>query len=695
MDLWMVAVAAGAGCLAKYWQNISRDRNSLPAFSSGDSNCGKPESPGRPFHRLARRKKLDDEVSADRKWVSDGRLSDLYQIDGASAEVTSTSGFDVEKSACFEKYEDCNVLSVSSLPPGCSTNDDVEHEAGNRLSGDVSDNCGNSLPGLSPGMGSFRGSSRNRSSLRTKRSHRHSLEPLSSLESCLMTQLYKEHAEMKRYVFSPPPSPSTPAMRQLFVTDRSQILSRANGHSFSAQIGFEEDKVHKEAYLERNENVHGVTPLPKIRSLDFPMKMKKTGKVPSGRLSSSIKMVGGKHVHSQDGSPDGMILFCLGISIGIISSFITNKREVDKLKELVKQTENLVQDLQEELDMKDSMTVKELANENYESQVTCNNSYDRAPTVFSPELHMDGSTKNDGKVLYDLKAEESPEPMSKIEAELEAELERLELNINASSLDRRLSGLVELDPDFVADFAQGELRADMTHDRAVGKPNSDPDSRDTSTTHSANYAVSPRELSLRLHEVIRSRLEERVQDLETALQNSQRKLNHMESGHKNSWKEFSSSERAYSCTPESSTAKECNPTAQFPFNLSGETLDADKELTKIDDSEEQDLASRVHESKHQEGFNLSDGPVFMGENGGSMSNLTMDMELFSSKTRTRRCGGYTSEFQGLNDGVSEDESSDWDDEIENQLIKQIVEKTKKGSHVVLNAQRMFLSMDEK
>jgi len=254
---------------------------------------------------------------------------------------------------------------------------------------------------------------------------------------------------------------------------------------------------------------------------------------------------------------------------------------------------------------------------------------------------------------------------------------------------------LQLDPDFVADFAQGELRADMTHDRAVGKPNSDPDSRDTSTAHSANYAVSPRELSLRLHEVIRSRLEERVQDLETALQNSQRKLNHMESGHKNSWKEFSSSERAYSCTPESSTAKECNPTAQFPVNLSGETLDADKELTKIDDSEEQDLASRVHESKHQEGFNLSDGPVFMGENGGSMPNLTMDMELFSSKTRTRRCGGYTSEFQGLNDGVSEDESSDWDDEIENQLIKQIVEKTKKGSHVVLNAQRMFLSMDEK
>lgn len=139
-----------------------------------------------------------------------------------------------------------------------------------------------------------------------------------------------------------------------------------------------------------------------------------------------------------------MILFCLGISIGIIFSFITNKKEVDELKELVKQTENLVQDLQEELEMKDSMTVKELANENYESQDTRDSSHDRAPTVFFPELHMDGSTERDGKILYDQKAEESSEPMSKIEAELEAELERLELNIDASSLDRRLSDLVEV-----------------------------------------------------------------------------------------------------------------------------------------------------------------------------------------------------------------------------------------------------------
>ena len=39
--------------------------------------------------------------------------------------------------------------------------------------------------------------------------------------------------------------------------------------------------------------------------------------------------------------------------------------------------------------------------------------------------------------------------------------------------------------------------------------------------HSANYAVSPRELSLRLHEVLESQLKERIQGLEAEIQMKQ------------------------------------------------------------------------------------------------------------------------------------------------------------------------------
>jgi hypothetical protein len=47
------------------------------------------------------------------------------------------------------------------------------------------------------------------------------------------------------------------------------------------------------------------------------------------------------------------------VSIGILS----NKKEFDTLKGTLKQMENLVQDLQDELEMKEGLTVKELLNE--------------------------------------------------------------------------------------------------------------------------------------------------------------------------------------------------------------------------------------------------------------------------------------------------------------------------------------------
>lgn len=129
----------------------------------------------------------------------------------------------------------------------------------------------------------------------------------------------------------------------------------------------------------------------------------------------------------------------------MITSIVANKREIDRLSQRLKQTENLVQDLQEELEMKDSMTVKELQNENYGSQDTCDHSfYDKELNESSPEKHVDNSPRIDCKESYNKKAEQSSDSMSKIEAELEAELERLGLDMNASSLEGKLSELVEV-----------------------------------------------------------------------------------------------------------------------------------------------------------------------------------------------------------------------------------------------------------
>lgn len=138
------------------------------------------------------------------------------------------------------------------------------------------------------------------------------------------------------------------------------------------------------------------------------------------------------NMSSGSGSSHGAYLFCLGISVGIMSSLLSNRREVDKLNKLLKQTEDLVQDLQEELELKDSLTVKELAHDHFESQDTHEDTYSKeAVFEFSSDHNCDESTRKDQKEDHDQKTQE--ESMRKIEAELEAELAMLEVNMNSSS----------------------------------------------------------------------------------------------------------------------------------------------------------------------------------------------------------------------------------------------------------------------
>lgn len=63
---------------------------------------------------------------------------------------------------------------------------------------------------------------------------------------------------------------------------------------------------------------------------------------------------------------------------------------------------------------------------------------------------------------------------------------------------------------------------------------------ETSTDHpdETKYAGSPQELSLRLHKVIQSRLEKWIMELETALENSQRRLHSLEMESIVSWRDY-------------------------------------------------------------------------------------------------------------------------------------------------------------
>ncbi|KAK3008678.1 hypothetical protein RJ639_014970 [Escallonia herrerae] len=628
-----------------------------------DSSSGKRQAQEKtcPFRRMGRKKNLSKVMLEERE--------SLLQGDSREA-VASTSGFDGEKVVAIGNYSDQERLQVS---------------------GDLDESFGDLF--LKPSAretGSSYGRTVNTSMLRSRRNRSRFMKCLGSQESRLMAQLYQEHVEVEDYSFGSIPLPSTQSMRPFLVTDGSRIISRASGDSSNVQNVAEKNMLLKGTNSEENETVTGVPSLAKIRSEEMLNKLEvKDGRQQHRRLSSSGKFVNKKNSISAGGSFQGAVLFCLGISVGILSSFLTNKREVHKVNELLKQTKNLVQDLQEELEMKDSLTVKELAIEDHETQDKINGSYGvEAARAFSVGQNSDETMYGCGESHHP-KAEE--ESFTNIEAELEAELERLEVNMNSSSLDCKMSDLVEFDPEFVSDIVRGELRADMFGEERGTQAYADRDGSGSSTTHSANYAVSPRELSLRLHEVLQVRLEERVKELETALQNSQRKVQCVKK-HTESWREFSNGESGSSSIQGSPIAKEQQSFADEPvvINLSGEALDAYNEayneFSKINESEEEDLPSEIRYSDHQESLNplvqnLYSTPHHSIPNGNGM------MAFIRQKEGDHNMSSYDISTSG-------DEQDDGEDEMENLLIKQILEKTRKGSPVVLNAQRALFETDE-
>ncbi|XP_060204959.1 uncharacterized protein LOC132632859 [Lycium barbarum] len=624
MDIWVVAAAAGAGYIAQHWKNLLRSRHDLLESSPGSPSFVRSES-----------------------------LSRIQQV----LDKNCSSPVETPRTKLGECTNSCD-FDISNLTSGLPSDKELQGDQGGSICDNINEPGNESLLVPSTAELAFSyGSSRKKSNLRSRRKMGHLIKPLNSLESCLMAQLYKEHGEVEDYIFSSKSSPWTTTARSFVVTDGSKIISRGNSNSLSAPRGAGHHK-QQDDFSAMN-TVFGVPQLPSVGSMELLRKDKV--KDHSGRFSGSIRMKNEKR-SSLQGSSHGVLLFCLGISVGIISSFWKNRNEMDKLTELLRQSENLVQDLHEELEMKDSLTVKELPTEDCESEDTHNDpSNNEALHAPSPKGKLDKSSTNDDEECRSQKTEE--ESMSKIEAELEAELERLESSMNSSKLKGKLAELDELDPDFVPDLAKGELRTELFNRQPGDQPYADQDGSGTSTPHPVNYAVSPRELSLRLHEVLQSQLEERLKELEMALQNSDRKVRYMEAELVSSWKDSSNSEAGSSSTHGSPVMKVEQRTADQPMviNLNGDAVDAYNEaydmFTRLN-SEEEDVvvASGVKDNNHQE----------------------------NSRSHERS-------FDWIENGRMNDES---DDEMEKLLIRSIVEKARKGSPAVLNVQRALFSLDD-
>ncbi|WOK99674.1 hypothetical protein Cni_G08386 [Canna indica] len=536
-----------------------------------------------------------------------------------------------------------------------------------------------------------------RRSLRTRCSHQHSVKPLSVMEDCLVPHLYNRNFEIEEFVYSPSHSSFKPGWSPFFATDGSNIISKSCG-GYTSMLS--------ETAMQKGnmKNVIGLSPLPELRT-----PKQRSWETPHKKLDSFNSRRSCKFSLHKD-SLDGMHVFSIGVILGLICTMLSNRNEIDKLNDMLKTSENLVQDLQEELEINESLTVKELVNEDYghqkpsdivteaESIKASRNQVSASyfPTEQKDEfnlLHLNQVSASyfpgEQNDEFNLLCWHNEDSRSKIESELEIELERLELDINASNLNGRMSALSELDPDLIADVVHGDLKIDI-HPGRVSKDHDEiaDDSKKSSTNrhHNVNYAVSPQELSMRLHEVIQQRLEDRIRELERELKHAQKQLQLVESQHLLSQRAFSSECSSNQDSPTAIVEHTALP-QPLCLNLAGDALDAFseayEEFMRVANIEER-LPSTTSPSKElQYGSGSSDRSLIWGmEDSKCCGRGLMQEQNFKSMVLD-----YAEDIHATN-------GDDYTDDETNRLIEQILERTRQGSAIVLHAQRMLFSADQ-
>ncbi|KAL6584132.1 hypothetical protein OROMI_003421 [Orobanche minor] len=644
MDVWIIAAAAGAGFVARRFKKLTMGKCKCTNLSSAGLEIA-PESLGN--------------VKCKR--------AEAFHNESVE-EIASTSGSRGESLLMLDDFWNWGIIHDSNSVRGPLNNEDITWDLECRLHSGTDEDitCSSMAQPSSSEVGFSYGFKRHKSSLRSRRFNSKFSKPWTSLESCLMAQLYKEHAEMEEcsyYVHSP----QIPIVRPFLVTDRSRVIGRPLNETCSKQIGTGNNMLRKNnTHIQENRTVFCLPRLPNAAPVELQMRDKaKSGKDSVLVKSNTGKMMN-KHqdisqVPPERSSSDGALLLYLGLTMGITYSSLQHKLELEKLRSSLKQTEDLVQNLQEELEMNDASTVKEIAVEDYESLDVHNDSYfDDTMQALSPEQKLDSSSRhcyNDE--YYDSNSE--GESLRKMEAELEAELDRLASNINTSRLEEKPSNVTEINSDLISDVIEGDLRADLFGAKTgITQAYADRNSGGTSattTTHPVHYPVSPRELSLRLHQVIQSRLEERVKELEMALEQSQMKTKCM--------RESDSTQSA-----DQPVVINLSREAQSAYN------EAFEELTKLSESDEEEEIKHHHQVEND--FGLLDSYVV--PNGSPKMSFSSRQEV----------AGHVN----LSNDVLCNSRDESEDEMERLLIKQIVEKARQGSPAVLRVQRALLSCDE-
>lgn len=263
MDLWIVAAATGAGYVAKYWKNQSKDGDySSSQLSFGESILVSPQYSNHLFNKFSQRKKPHEDVFGHGRMEETSSVADL---------------------GLLGSHQDSNELSTPNMTLKSWIN---ENSKGYNEESSKSNTMANDIGTLVCSSSGRTGSSRNRSTAKAKFSRGVLIKPLSFVEDCL---LFHERS------LSP-----------------------------CIAVEMEENRLSKGYHVDATESVRGVSQLPfgSLRISD--VVSNKTAKEWERKSRSSSKMANMEHFASKGLVVIFILFFCFfAYLINLCSLFTT------------------------------------------------------------------------------------------------------------------------------------------------------------------------------------------------------------------------------------------------------------------------------------------------------------------------------------------------------------------------------------
>ncbi|XP_008357269.3 protein POLAR-like 1 [Malus domestica] len=226
--------------------------------------------------------------------------------------------------------------------------------------------------------------------------------------------------------------------------------------------------------------------------------------------------------------------FNLGVACGLVYLIVAGKNELAKTAELRAEMEQLLQNAKEELQSKNSRFGSRPVESNEMNFASSTTDLQQASSS-SSESRFSLQSGLVREVCSEFvrngrgqgERDECVEGMDQLEAELESELERLQLHLELDSENHSSN----------SNYTQ-QQRLNAVQDTAHGTGDDTSDFGEEIDAHGAepadyneipcDYGVPALELERRLHELLEARQEERIKELEVALEYTKRKLHEKE-----------------------------------------------------------------------------------------------------------------------------------------------------------------------